>query len=367
MKNDMRYIIQTLVEPTLDYDYVGEFREGLAMVCKNQEIGFIDKGGKPVIPFGMYESINRSSMLHMQYLFSEGLCAMIKNGKCGFMDRTGKTVIQPEYDDVSWFSEGLAAARKDGKWGFIDKSGVSVIPFEYDFVQLFSEGLVAAQKEGEFGYLDKTGEVVIPFGLNYDYIESFHEGLARVMTGRGEMPNYPRLENESNEDFFKRNSEAVREAMKNERWGFIDRTGKLQLPLEYSYLSSLNEGLAVSLKDGHSNYIDKMGSSPFLTQYNHMNVFNEGLASVKKDGKWGFIDKKGELVIPLSYDNDFIIHFSEGFAAVKINEKWGYIDKTGNVVIPFEYNCAYPVNEGIAVVCKDGKWGTFQIEDNYTI
>ncbi|RXZ81071.1 WG repeat-containing protein [Paenibacillaceae bacterium] len=48
---------------------------------------------------------------------------------------------------------------------------------------------------------------------------------------------------------------------------------------------------------------------------------------------------------------------TEGFAAVKINDKWGYVDKTGNVVIPFEYHCAYPVTEGLVVVCKGGKWG----------
>jgi hypothetical protein len=366
MKNGMKYFVKTLVEPTLDFDSVGVFQEGLAAVCNKKGIGFIDKTGKPVIPVGLYDNINRQAMINMWYIFREGLSAMVKDGKCGFMGKSGNIVIPPEYDTVSWFREGLAAARKDGKWGFINKTGKTVIPFEYDFVQqIFREGLAGVQKDGKFGYIDKTGEVIIPLGLKYDCMDPFQEGVARVVTGRGEMPNFPQLENESKEEFLKRSEAAIEEATKNERWGFIDRTGKLLLPLEYSYLSPLCEGLTISVKDGHISYIDKMGNTPFLTpHFDRMNCFREGFASVKKDGKWGCIDKSGELVIPLAYDNDFIIIFSEGFAAVKVNDKWGYIDKTGKVAVPLEYDHAEPVCEGLAVVRKDDKWGIFQIEEN---
>jgi hypothetical protein len=374
MKNGMKYFVKTLVEPTLDYELVMGFREGLAMVRNNyndRKMGFIDKTGKVVIPVELYDgfSFTASSPPRVEYIFSEGLCAILKDGKCGFMDKTGEIVILPEYEFVCRFSEGLAGVQKDGKWGFIDKTGKTVLPFEYDCANpfnemLFSEGLAAVKKDGKFGYIDKTGEAVIPFGLNYDFADCFQEGLARVMTGKGVfMPHIPRLENESYEEHSKRAFTADVEASKNDRWGFIDRTGKLQIPLEYSGCHRFSEGLVVSVTDNHKcSYIDQMGNTPFQAHFDRLGSFREGLATVLKGCKWGFIDKDGVTVIPFSYNCGS--YFSEGLAAVKMNDKWGYIDKTGNVVIPFEYNCVCHVSEGLAVVSKDDKWGILQIEEN---
>ena len=52
------------------------------------------------------------------------------------------------------------------------------------------------------------------------------------------------------------------------KYGFIDKTGKTVIPLEYDEASS----------------------------------FYNGFAKVKKNGKWGLIDKSGKMVIPLEYD-----------------------------------------------------------------
>jgi len=368
----MKYFVKTLVEPTLDYELVKGFREGLAAVRNNfdeKKWGFIDKTGKVVIPVELYDGHTESSLPRIQYIFSEGLSAILKEGKCGYMDQTGSIVISPEYEYASRFSEGLAGVRKDGKWGFIDKTGKAVIPFEYDCANpynemLFSEGFAAVRKDGKFGYIDKTGEAVIPFGLNYDFVDSFHEGRARVMTGNGVfIPKILRLENESYEEYSKRASTVLEEATKNDRWGFIDRTGMLQIPLEYSGCHLFSEGFAVSVKDDHiCSHIDKMGNTPFQVHFEIVGSFHAGLASAKKGSKWGFLGKNGEIVIPFSYD--CVYYFSEGLAAVNINDNGGYIDKTGNVVIPLEYNCVYPISEGLAVVSTDGKWGILQIEEN---
>jgi len=202
--NSVKYFVKTLVEPTLDYELVKGFRE-LAAVRNNfdeKKWGFIDKTGKVVIPVELYDGHTESSLPRIQYIFSEGLSAILKDGKCGYMDQTGSIVISPEYEYACRFSEGLAGVRKDGKWGFIDKTGKTIIPFEYDCANpvnemLFSEGLAAVRKDSKFGYIDKTGEAVIPFGLNYDFVDSFQEGRARVMTGNGVfMPKILRLENE---------------------------------------------------------------------------------------------------------------------------------------------------------------------------
>ena len=54
----------------------------------------------------------------------------------------------------------------------------------------------------------------------------------------------------------------------NDKWGFIDKTGKVRIPIKYE----------------------------------SKNCFDEGLASVAINGKWGFIDVKHNLVIAPEFD-----------------------------------------------------------------
>ncbi len=49
--------------------------------------------------------------------------------------------------------------------------------------------------------------------------------------------------------------------------------------------------------------------------------------------------------------------FSEGLAAVCKNGKWGYIDSLGRLLIPCQYDEASGFSEGLAKVKKDGKYG----------
>ena len=82
----------------------------------------------------------------------------------------------------------------------------------------------------------------------------------------------------------------------DEKWGFIDKTGHLLIPLQYDYAWN----------------------------------FKEDVAAVKQNGKWGFIDKAGQEFLPFLYDE--ADSFSKGFAEVKMDTLWGVIDKTGTWV-----------------------------------
>jgi len=42
--------VRRLIEPTLDYDNVSGFCEGMAAVQKNLKVGFIDPTGKVIVP-----------------------------------------------------------------------------------------------------------------------------------------------------------------------------------------------------------------------------------------------------------------------------------------------------------------------------
>ena len=353
-----------------EYDYVGEFREGLALVRNNiapiekRRLGFIDKTGRLVIPLELYDGPEELPTARMQYRFNEGLSAVLKGDRCGFMDKTGEIVIPAEYDSVSFFSEGLAAVNKGGKWGYINKAGEIAIPLEYDSIGNFSEGYAPAAKNGQKGYIDKEGKTVIALGSEYEQMGDFHEGFAEVRTGRVELPTVPRLENESDEDWIKRLAAANEKAWSNARYGYIDKTGKVVVPVEYSGTIGFCEGLASMRKDGKWSYVDKTGSTVLKVDYDNARNFSEGFAWVEKNNKWGCIDKTGEIVIPLGYAAYYYDSFKNGVSiAIRHwdTQKKGIIDKSGQTVVPFEYDILYAGQDGLYTARKDGMWEILEI------
>ena len=200
------------------------FSSGMALVIIRRfekdkyhmnQLGYIDRSGKLVIQ--RQEALDSKS-LHVTYkelFFSEGLVRVEQNDKVGFIDKAGQQVIPPRYDDADLFSEGLAAVTIAGKRGYIDRSGKVVIPPQFESAGPFSEGLAPAFTDSEGkqgGYIDKSGQLVIK-GEEFDEARNFSEGLAAV---RG----------------------------KNNKYGFIDKTGKFVIQPQFHHVGDFSEGLA---------------------------------------------------------------------------------------------------------------------------
>jgi len=84
------------------------------------------------------------------------------------------------------------------------------------------------------------------------------------------------------------------------------------------------------VKDIKWGYIDKTGKLFIQPQFEFARNFSEGLAVVKIGEEWGFIDKTGKIVIEPQFD--WAWEFSGGLARIRIGGKYGYIDKTGKYV-----------------------------------
>ncbi|MDO4441411.1 MAG: WG repeat-containing protein [Moraxella sp.] len=95
----------------------------------------------------------------------------------------------------------------------------------------------------------------------------------------------------------------------------------------YNVVYCSSEGLTKVWQNGKYGFIDKTGKAVIPVQYDFAWEFSEGLARVEQNDKYGFIDKTGKAVIPVQYD--FAWEFSEGLAKVKLNGETFYIDKTG--------------------------------------
>lgn len=282
-----------VIPPT--FDFAHQFSEGRAVAWANGHVGYIDRSGKFVIP-PRFEAAQS---------FHEEMAAVQLGGLWGFINTEGRFAIQPQFEEVRWFSDGRAQVRIDRRWGYIDRSGGLVIPANYRqtapfsggraFVQLGeqwlaidrngeslqdSDDLVPERRDGKWGFARSDGAVAILF--MFDGVHNFSEGLAAVQVG--------------------------------ERWGFIDRRGRVVIPPEYQ-----DGWAAVYVRGG-----PPIGS------------FSEGVAAVYRDGTWRFIDAKGRIAVPGHYIKVGSEGFKDGIITVCGKQSCGYIDKRGRVIWPWE-------------------------------
>lgn len=301
---------------------------------KDNKVGFIDKTGKLVIGF------DRLPAEAWVGNFSEGFAPICFYDKppsiytmhCGYFDETGKIVIPPRFVLSSQFSEGLAWVRTETLVGFINQLGNVAFELPDSFSMGFREGLAAVRTQTGWGFIDKTGRFIST--KRYEQAESFSDGLAAVAEGR----------------------------WKEARYGFINKSGEVAIPLRFEprlgqmetmSLSRFTEGLAPVMFGNLYGYIDHKGNTVIPAIFRDAGQFSEGLASVTKaDGQKGYIDKAGEFVIRLASGRGG--QFNDGLAtlAVEVNgpTKMGYIDRTGKTVIEPRFDTAYDFIDGIAEV-----------------
>lgn len=334
-KNYNDYSLEGLSAVTYKYDFIYPFKDGLAIVRKDDKIGFIDKQGHEIVPCIYYCYSERTALE-----FHDGL-VLLRNSDYHpvYIDKQGKEVISFDKKNIICddFSEGLAVVSKNGKFGYIDTKGNEVIPYKYDGGNGFSEGLAAVVKDNKYGYIDRQGNVVIPitldvFGeyyLEWDRPRDFHEGLAIVKKG--------------------------------EKYGYIDTKGHEIIQCKYDICDDFSEGFAVVCKDKKSGYINKLGKEIIPLKYSAAQPFSDGLALVMKEDKYSFIDTSGNVVFSPNYDG--VESFNDGLALVYKGDyygescRMGYIDKSGNEVIPLIYERGETFSEGLAIVNKYGICG----------
>lgn len=118
---------QNKVVLSLDYDYIGNYSEGLIAACKNKKWGFVDSTGKVIIPFEYKDRIMEVSESLEALEFCEGFAIVpVKDNYWIYIDKTGKPLNGKNYLFASKFNNGLAYVCSDnyGKCGYIDKNGV---------------------------------------------------------------------------------------------------------------------------------------------------------------------------------------------------------------------------------------------------
>lgn len=138
-------------------------------------------------------------------------------------------------------------------------------------------------------------------------------------------------------------------------YGFKDASGNIIVPPKYDAAKLLFEGLATVKLNNKWRFIDNTGKKTFNAIYDDVQYYSNELILVKLKSKWGLIDKTGKDIILPKFD--YIISNSEGMAGFLLNGKYGFLDSTGQEIIAAKYRGIGSFSEGLAAVKIDNKWG----------
>ncbi|NDJ21645.1 WG repeat-containing protein [Nostoc sp. B(2019)] len=214
--------------------------------------------------------------------------------------------IQPQFDYASPFSEEMARVKIGNKWGYINKTGKLVIPAKFDGYPV--DGAIYFS----LSFMDKHHR-------SFRYSGNFSQGLAPVQVGN--------------------------------KWGYIDKRGRMVIPPKFACADDFSEGLAAVGNQGM--YINQKGQAVFTHQFGcNSSKFFQGLALIGRDT---IINKKGKVVYHLSENfgsESPLSGFSENLLVVNKsnNFDFGFLDREGKIVIKPQFHLAYPFSEGLALV-----------------
>lgn len=325
--NDPNLQVEWAIAPR--FDSFGSFKDGIAGASRYDESGYINQQGEFVIPL-QFEDTSQ---------FREGLARVKLNGKYGYIDKNGEIVIEPQFSKAHHFSEGIAFVALDREppiYAAIDKNGQILFKLPPRAkAEKFVQGWAVVERDYQWGYLDKSGKLaIVP---RFHAARDFSEGLAAVK---------------------------LTKSLKNSNWGhwgFIDRAGHevIKLPFESVLIApdaaDFSEGLAVVRRDEKYGYIDKSGKVVIPIQFDVAYKFKGGLAIVRQHGKSGYIDQTGKFAIPPKFD--WAYEFTDGLAGAGLDGKGGYINKKGEFVIAPQFDVLFNFREDLAAVQYKGKFG----------
>jgi hypothetical protein len=149
--------------------------------------------------------------------------------------------------------------------------------------------------------------------------------------------------------------------------GFIDKTGKVIIPPQFTDVHEFSDGLALVRGRDFFGYIDQTGRhvidlNPAFSGAHEM--FSEGLAAFSNQyGKWGYMDKTGKVAIEPQFEMAY--SFSEGMARVKQYGKYTFIDKMGKIIAEPVFDGAEDFSGGLARVQIGTRWGYIDHQGRY--
>lgn len=279
------------------FDDFGVINKHFFWTRKDNTYGIYSSEGEKVQPckfssFFIYEEKKKKEVLLSDFAQLDrrqhpDLYAVV-SGKVGTLDSKKFTTKLPcAYDYLSDFAprmkitngvfteQRLAVCRLNGKYGIVNSEGKQIQPMGFD--ELRKDVSDPSSKElpdmgsardlhvrigDKWGILTAYGEQLAE--VRFDSVGVFHDGLAVVKAA--------------------------------ERYGYIDRSGAIVIPIQWMAAYDFSEGLAALRVDKkHFQFINTAGTVVIKSKkYDSVGRFRNGICRVVKGGKVKWIDTKGK-------------------------------------------------------------------------
>ena len=80
--------------------------------------------------------------------FNKGLAIVWKNGHCGILSQDGREIVKPTYDKIGSFgNDAIAYTTRDGKVGLLNMEGKVIVPNIYESIGGFKGSFDAGYKK----------------------------------------------------------------------------------------------------------------------------------------------------------------------------------------------------------------------------
>lgn len=279
------------------FDDCGVIDEHFLWTRKDNTYGIYSSEGEKVQPckfssFFVYEGkkkkeVSLSDFAQLDRRQHPDLYAVV-SGKVGTLDSKNFTTKLPcAYDYLSDFAprmkitngvlteQRLAVCRLNGKYGIVNSEGKQIQPMGFDELRKDEAGSLSKELPDmgsardlhvrigdKWGILTANGEQLAE--VKFDSVGVFHDGLAVVKAA--------------------------------ERYGYIDRSGAIVIPIQWMAAYDFSEGLAALRVDKkHFQFIDTAGTVVIKSKkYDSVGRFRNGICRVVKGGKMKWIDTKGK-------------------------------------------------------------------------
>jgi hypothetical protein len=210
------------------------------------------------------------------------------------------------------------------------------------------------------------------------------------------------------------------------RWGFVDGSGSVVIPLEWEGARGFANGRAAVERDGLWGFIDRQGQVVVPPRFHQLCDYGGAQPTCAQDGQtrnWGYIDDAGNWVveptlhIARSFSDEGVAFFgravgrsssrignstgntihhfgmidaagnevvgvrpitdreawssvstwSEGKAGVQVGKLWGFVDTEGAFVLEPAYSAVKPFRNGYAGVSTGAGWGVIDTAGTFVV
>ncbi|MGZ4064751.1 MAG: WG repeat-containing protein [Bacteroidia bacterium] len=291
-----------------------------------------------------------------------------KMGRWGALDSTGKIMIPFRYSEF-YFNDGIGVIYNDSMQGYLDMKGNFTSLRGYDNLNNLGEGYIKTIRTIEKGkylygiYSTTLKKVICEPKFTFMYDVKNHRvnvndrkgpGLLNAETGeyvvkphRGQSISYVAYTTFRPEE---RRPNAICWVKNSGSAMLIDPDGKTIAQLDGEgrecSVSVFYNGYAIILKEDKSGdkfgLMDSTGKIVIPVIYDDMAINSNGLVPAMKNKKWGYLDLKGNTIVDFIYE--LTVSFTYELGPVMINCKrkpsayetenckTGYVDASGKVI-----------------------------------